>query len=178
MSLNPIVIIILISIIAVVGEYYKIKKRNNNANVSKNTEDLRKKKLYGIITTVVSIFTVAIVAGLLYFATKVQANVTIDKQNITVSAGFLEGCQYKTNDIRDVFMKDTIPPSSKIVGTGIGSLRRGSFNVEGLGKGHLYVESDKGPYLYIMLKDSFIIINYKDAEKTKGIYDMVIGYKK
>lgn len=178
MKLNPIVITIFIAIIAVIGEYYKIKKRNNSTNVGKSPEDVRKKKLYRIITTVVSIFTVAIVAGLLYFATKVQANVTIDKQNITVSAGFLEGCQYKTDDIKDVFMKDTIPPASKIVGTGIGSLRRGSFNVEGLGNGHLYVETDKGPYLYIILKDSFIIINYKDAEKTKGIYNMVIRYRK
>lgn len=180
MNLSEAAIIILIIIIAAMVEYYKLKKHayKHNAKNDKTPQNMKKQKLYNTIKITVSIFTVAVVLGLLYLSVKVQTEVTIDKENITFSAGFLEKCKYKTNDIYDVSLRETIPSVSKVVGTSFGSLKRGVFDVEGLGRGHLYIETDRGPYLYIMLKDSFIIISYKDPEKTRGLYKMITQYQK
>lgn len=176
--MKNIIIIVLIVAIALISKYYKIKNSPKASDENESDEDAKKRKLYRIISISVSVITVLFIAGLLYYTTRIQTKVTINKNNISVSAGLFENCEYKTQDITDVVLKDSIPSNSKIVGTNIGSIRRGTFNVEGLGKGHLYVESSNGPYLYIMLKDSFIIINYKDSQKTKGLYNIIYSYKK
>lgn len=176
--MKEIIIIALIVAASLAFKYYKIKNSSKARNENESNEDARKRKLYRIISISVSAITVLFIAGLLYYAARIQAKVTIDKNNISVSAGLFENCQYKTQDIKDVTLRDSVPSSSKIVGTGMGDIKRGTFNVEGLGKGHLYLESANGPFLYVILKDSFIIINYKDPKKTKGLYEIIYNYKK
>lgn len=56
---------------------------------------------------------------------------------------------------------------------------RGSFSVEGLGRGHLYTQNAKGPFLYIILKDgSFTVFNFDDSGKTESLYKALVQYAK
>jgi hypothetical protein len=53
---------------------------------------------------------------------------------------------------------------------GAGTLR-GHFQVEGLGDGRLYVEEGFAPYVMVRLRRGFVVINYREPEKTRALYD-------
>ena len=53
---------------------------------------------------------------------------------------------------------------------GAGTLR-GQFQVEGLGGGRLYVEEGVAPYVVVRLRRGFVVINYREPEKTRALYD-------
>jgi hypothetical protein len=40
------------------------------------------------------------------------------------------------------------------------------------------LESDKGPYLYVIMGKDFVIINNKDASKTEQFYKELVKLKK
>lgn len=176
MKYLKIVLIALLIVISIILKY--VRRKNKTYDKNKSSEEIKKQKVYNIITASASVIIVVMVVGGLYAETKTHVKVDIDKNIINVSAGLLDGGRFNTEDIKDVLIKDTIPASSKVMGTSLGDFKRGTFNVDGLGKGHLYIETGKGPYLYIMLKDSFIIINYKDSEKTQELYKIALQYKR
>ena len=53
---------------------------------------------------------------------------------------------------------------------GAGTLR-GHFRVEGLGDGRLYVEEGFAPYVLVRLRQGFVVINYREPERTMALYD-------
>ena len=53
---------------------------------------------------------------------------------------------------------------------GAGSLR-GHFRLEGLGDGLLFVEQGHPPYLQLTLDHGFVIVNFREAEKTRALFD-------
>jgi len=53
---------------------------------------------------------------------------------------------------------------------GAGTLR-GHFQVEGLGEGRLYVDAGFAPYVLVRLRQSFVVINFREPEKTRALYD-------
>ena len=53
---------------------------------------------------------------------------------------------------------------------GAGSLR-GHFRVEGLGDGRLYVEEGFAPYVLVRLREGFVVVNFREPEKTSALYD-------
>ena len=77
-------------------------------------------------------------------------------------------------------MKDTLPHvSSKVVGYASGNQMRGAFQVDGMGRGHLYTQNAKGPFLYIILKDgSFTVFNFDDVKQTDSLYASLKPYAK
>jgi FtsH-binding integral membrane protein len=53
---------------------------------------------------------------------------------------------------------------------GAGSLR-GHFRVEGLGDGRLYVEEGFAPFVLVRLRQGFVVVNYREPERTMALYD-------
>ena len=53
---------------------------------------------------------------------------------------------------------------------GAGSLR-GHFRVEGLGDGRLYVEEGFAPYVLVRLRQGFVVVNFREPERTSALYD-------
>jgi hypothetical protein len=53
---------------------------------------------------------------------------------------------------------------------GAGTLR-GRFRVDGLGDGHLYVEDGMAPYLVVRLRQGFVIVNFREPERTRALYE-------
>ena len=125
-----------------------------------------------IITAII----VVAVLGLLTVSMTATMLVKVDSDKITAGCvDPLTKCEIKISDVKDVYLKDTIPSTSKVIGTGLGNIREGSFNVDGLGKGHIFTESSKGPFLYIIGNNDFIIYESKDARKVNDVYKEVIA---
>ena len=53
---------------------------------------------------------------------------------------------------------------------GAGTLR-GHFRVEGLGEGRLYVEQGYAPYVLVRLRQGFVVVNFREPEKTTALYE-------
>lgn len=107
----------------------------------------------------------------------VHTNVRISASQVTVTAGLGESTSFSLSNIQSVYLKDTLPPVSGRVGFASGAQMRGSFNVEGLGRGHVYTQSAKGPFLFVLLKGGgFTVFNFTDAQKTKNLYDQIRQY--
>jgi len=58
--------------------------------------------------------------------------------------------------------------SSRIAGAGT---LRGRFQVEGLGEGRLYVEEGFAPYVLVRLRQGFVVVNFREPERTRALYD-------
>lgn len=107
----------------------------------------------------------------------VHTDVTINSSKVTISAGMGEGSSFDASQIQKVYLKDTMPSASKDVGFSAGGQMRGTFQVEGLGSGHVYTENKKGPFLFVVLKDgSFTIFNFNDAAKINNLYNDLKEY--
>lgn len=102
-------------------------------------------------------------------------DITVDGQSMKVPDPF--GVEIKTDNIKEVVLKDSIPKiGMKVNGAGIGNKRNGKYEVEGMGTGQLYIESDKGPYIIITTKGgtpAFVIINFEDSNKTQELYNKI-----
>ena len=85
------------------------------------------------------------------------------------------GVTQPLSGIRKVELKEDAPVDTyKTNGMGIDDIRRGSFDVEGLGNGRLYAHLSQKPFIYITTDTSFIIINFKDSTKTQQLYDEIM----
>lgn len=52
---------------------------------------------------------------------------------------------------------------------GAGTLR-GRFRGDSLGEGYLYVEEGMAPYLVVRLQQGFVIVNFREPERTRALY--------
>jgi len=55
---------------------------------------------------------------------------------------------------------------------GAGTLR-GRFRVEGWGEGRLYVDEGIGPYVVVRLRQGFVVVNFREPERTRALYDEI-----
>jgi hypothetical protein len=75
------------------------------------------------------------------------------------------------SDVESIELKDSMPATgAKTNGAGLGQVKKGYFDVGGIGNSLLFVHSDNGPFIFIDTKERMVIINYSDAEKTKTVY--------
>lgn len=147
--------------------YSGTTKAEANVKSIKGHKNLRK-----IITGVVTATAVIVFAVFIIQELTISPNVQISSSKVEISAGFMESSSFDIAQIKSVSIKNSIPKASKIVGMGAGNKRRGTFNVEGLGKGYVYTETADGPFLYVIMKDnSFTIFNFSDSAKTNDLYE-------
>jgi len=55
---------------------------------------------------------------------------------------------------------------------GAGTLR-GRFRLDGLGEGRLYVEEGFAPYVLVRLRRGYVIVNFREPERTRALYEEV-----
>lgn len=81
------------------------------------------------------------------------------------------GRTYAYADIKGVSLEDAIPAlGMKTNGSDFGGARKGDWDVSGMGNCRLYVMLNAGPYIVMDTASGYVIINNKDAEKTKELY--------
>ncbi len=82
------------------------------------------------------------------------------------------GLNLPLSEIKEISLEDKMPPvMNKANGFDAGPVKKGAFEVEGLGRGRLLIHSPRGPFIFIFTSDSFVIINFKDPERTGKLYE-------
>ncbi len=120
----------------------------------------------------------ALVFGSMLYTMVSEPGVTFNEKEMKIST-LLYGMTQQLSEIRDIKLDETAPMvTNKTNGIGLGAINRGWFDVTNLGNGRLYVHMDKKPFIYITTADSFMIINYKDSERTKKLYDELLAHWK
>ena len=97
---------------------------------------------------------------------------------VTVRAGRLRGEEpfygqaFAASDITAVSLETMLPRVLlKTNGFGGAGSLRGHFRVEGLGDGRLYVEEGFAPYVLVRLREGFVVVNFREPERTRALYD-------
>lgn len=113
---------------------------------------------------------VAIFLFMLINGTKKETEVIIQGNQIAFKGQY--GVTDNFEEITDIQLKNDIPAiGMKVNGAGLGEIMKGDFKVEGLGICRLFVHSEKGPFIYMMVDGKYTIINFKDSAKTMAIYE-------
>lgn len=128
----------------------------------------------GPISLALTAIILALVFGSMIYTSVSEPGAVVDGENLKIST-FMYDATQPLKDITDIKLSNDAPQATyKNNGIGLGSIDRGWFTVSNMGKGRLYVHMDSKPFLYITTKDSFIIINYKDAARTQKLYEELI----
>lgn len=115
-----------------------------------------------------------VLVGIIFLVTRTESTIVVREDYIKIS-GFY-GREIQGEEINSVSLEETIP---KIVrrtnGIGLGSIQKGNFRLENIEKAKLYLHSKEGPYILIDTNKEVLIINYRDSEKTKGVYEEILS---
>ena len=111
------------------------------------------------------------VLGALFWYQVQPPRVTVRPDRLDVQSPFY-GKVFPASDITGISLLPTLPRVLlKTNGFGGGASLRGHFRVEGLGDGRLYVEQGFAPCILVRLGQRFVVINYREPERTMALYD-------
>lgn len=158
---NIIVPFVIVSGVTVIAIY--AQRFDHNKNKAKRT------KLTYLILGIVLLFVIGS-SALGYIPSK-----TTFTEN-TVEFSGMYGFDLEISNIEDIELADEIPLiMTRTNGFSLGSVKKGTFNLDGFGKSQLLLHSDKPPYLIITKRDGDkIIVNYESLAKTKELYGEII----
>jgi hypothetical protein len=109
--------------------------------------------------------------GALFWFQVQPPTVTVRPDGLEVESLFY-GKVFPASDVTGISLLSTLPRVLlKTNGFGGGASLRGHFRVEGLGDGRLYVEKGFAPYVLVRLREGFVVVNFREPEKTKALYD-------
>ncbi|KAF1084292.1 hypothetical protein SPSYN_02068 [Sporotomaculum syntrophicum] len=113
---------------------------------------------------------VLVIASVVIFTGARAPEITVGENSLKISGMY--GTELSRDEIKDVQLLNQIPPVKlKTNGFNFGETLKGNLKLEELGTGKLFTGSSKGPFIYIKTKESYIIINFKDPEQTRRLYD-------
>jgi hypothetical protein len=82
------------------------------------------------------------------------------------------GASFPADDITAVSLAPRLPRVlMKTNGFNGARTLRGWFQVEGWGKGRLYVEEGMAPFVVVRLRQGFLAVNFREPERTRALYD-------
>lgn len=82
------------------------------------------------------------------------------------------GASFAATDITSVSLEARLPRVLlKTNGFGGAGTLRGHFRLEELGEGRLYVEQGFAPYVFVHLRQGYVIVNFREPGKTRALYD-------
>jgi hypothetical protein len=99
--------------------------------------------------------------------------VRVGPEGLRVDTPFY-GATFPAGDIVSVSLEPRLPRVlMKTNGfDGAGTLR-GRFRLEGWGEGRLYVDVGMSPYVVVRLRQGYVVINFRDPERTRALYDEI-----
>jgi hypothetical protein len=111
------------------------------------------------------------VLGALFWFQVQPPRVTVRPDGLEVQSPFY-GKVFPASDVTGISLLPTLPRVLlKTNGFGGGASLRGHFRVEGLGEGRLYVEEGFAPYVLVRLRAGFVVVNFREPEKTRALYE-------
>jgi len=113
---------------------------------------------------------VVLVGALFYFQTR-PPRVAVGSKGFEIETPFY-GTSVAAADIVGISLEPRLPRVLRKTNgfAGAGTLR-GHFRLEDLGDGRLYVEQGFAPYVLVRLGRGFVIVNFREPERTRALYD-------
>ncbi len=104
--------------------------------------------------------------------------VTVTPQAITIRSLFY-GASYPISELTEVSLESRLPGIlARTNGFAGGGLLRGWFEVQGLGRGRLFVDAGTAPYVVLRTRSGFTIVNFSDPQQTRALYDEIVAARK
>ena len=102
---------------------------------------------------------------------------SIELSNFTFRVGTgLHGADLALADIESVTLLDNLPRILRRTnGFSSGGLLRGNFLLEEWGRGKLFINRDSPPYLVVRTRDTFVVVNFEAAARTRELSRQLIG---
>ncbi len=132
----------------------------------------KKDKLILIALLALAVLVLGSVGAMLIYGSH-SPGVEATPEGIVISG--IYGAAIPVEEITGIDLKNEIPKiRSKNNGFDSGEVRKGHFTLDEMGRGRLYLESNRAPFVCIFTKDSYVIINYKDPIRTEVLYRNLI----
>jgi hypothetical protein len=97
-------------------------------------------------------------------------SVELSDERFAVRVG-LHSIQLPIDAIESVQLLPALPGIVRRTnGFAAGSLLRGSFLLDGWGRGRLFINRAAPPFLVARTRDTFVVVNFDDAERTEELY--------
>lgn len=114
----------------------------------------------------------AVVLGQLFLYSR-QPSVGLANGTLSVGLG-LYGADVPLSSIQSVTLADALPRIlSRTNGFAAGGLLRGHFRLNGWGSGLLFIRRDSPPYVVVRTNETFVIVNFDDAARTRALYEQL-----
>lgn len=128
-----------------------------------------------IYVAFIVIFIVLVVSGCTWLLIYGSKPTVVSVNDFVIRFEGMERSTLKVTAIASVELTDSIPAiRGKVRGFDYMSVRKGNFRLNDYGICKMYTHSSKGPYILIKtIDDKTFIINYKEPEKVKELYDRI-----
>ncbi|WP_010093543.1 DUF3784 domain-containing protein [Ornithinibacillus scapharcae] len=132
----------------------------------------RKRKKYTWIYGISSFVIIGLIVGV-YIIGNLDNEVSVEEGQLIITGMY--GVEWDIKEIEEIELLDKLPEVlSKKDGFNTDTVRKGNFELEEpYGEGRLYVKGENGPFLYVRIKDDYVIINRESSQEIKGIYELL-----
>ncbi len=152
--------IVVIGYIMIKAQRFAPEKSNHDSASSRKAAGLT----IAITVVVFGVVAVGIIGG--------NRESTVEFAADQVKIRGIYSTQIDLGQVTDIRLEDSIPAiKSRTNGYAFGDTLKGNFLLQDLGKGKLYIHSRKGPFLYVMTNQSYVIMNYRDPNQTRELYE-------
>jgi phosphoglycerol transferase MdoB-like AlkP superfamily enzyme len=140
--------------------------------------DHNEKTMKDRVILIVLIAVLAVILGGsagLVFSGRGPQQVEINSGNVIIKG--LYGITIPVSRIKTVSLEDNMPEVlAKTNGFNAGEVLKGNFRLEELGEAKLFIQSRSGLYVFIItVEGNTVIINHKDDQLTKELYDKLLS---
>ena len=143
-----------------------------------NADLVEQPRRMGLATKIVGATSAAMAVGIaaaLYFEAQ-PPTVTASPEMFSVSSR-LYGEHIPMREIASISLEQSLPRVLvRTNGFATGSHLRGHFRLDRMGNGQLFVERNTPPYIVVRTQRDFVIVNFKEPERTRELYDMLTRY--
>jgi len=109
--------------------------------------------------------------GWSFYAYSQPPSVDISSFRFNVGTG-LHGAEVALADIESVALVDELPRIVRRTnGFSSGAVLRGNFTLDQWGGGKLFINRNSPPYLVVRAGDTFVVVNFQDAARTRELYE-------
>lgn len=163
-TVSWILFIVVIGFIVIKAQRFAPARKDGKSGTNKTTIAL----VIGINVLVFGLVAALIIGG------NRESAVTIEGHQVKI--GGIYSTRIDLREVTDIRMEESIPDiKSRTNGYAFGNTLKGHFLLQDLGKGRLYLHSRRGPFIYIMRDRDYIIVNFDNPDKTRKLYDELLG---
>lgn len=137
-----------------------------------NKGNIKDNKIEFIVGMGIILLALVIISGILIVGI-IEPKVEVTQDKIIISGLYKRSIDL--SQIIEITIEDSMPKVlDKVNGFDFGYTLRGNFNLEGVGPTNIYVQENQSPYIFIKTEDRLYIINYKDSEQTRKLYEDMV----